>query len=259
MFAGFNLFISNNKPYINHYSKGEDLYLRDEESVHTTLDKYLFQGGALNATKIQDEWFPEIDADIFISHSHKDKSIAIGLAGWLYETFELTCFIDSCIWGYADNLLRKIIDKYCVEDNGHYDYDSVAYAASHVHMMLTTRLMSMIDKTECVFLLNTPNTITSAQNAIRQHTQSPWIYMEIFSSELIRKKKLSEYRMSKGLFSENENIKVKYDVSLDHLYELNNSDLFLWKYFDDKIKGTNALNYLYDKKIFNKKFGGTYF
>lgn len=252
MFAGFNLLISDNKPYKNHYSRGKDLYLRDEEFVHTTLDKYLFQEGSLNATKIQDEWFPEIDANIFISHSHHDKPLAIELAGWLYETFELTCFIDSCIWGYADNLLKKIIDKYCKEDNGRYDYDKVAYAASHVHMMLTTRLMSMIDKTECVFLLNTPNTITSTQNAIQQHTRSPWIYMEIFSSELVRKKNLSEYRMSKGLFFENENLKVKYEVSLDHLYDLNNSDLFSWTYFGGKIKGKNALDYLYDDIIFNK-------
>ena len=46
---------------------------------------------------------------IFISHSHKDINKVIAFAGWLKTNFGLEAFIDSCSWGYCDELL-KIID-----------------------------------------------------------------------------------------------------------------------------------------------------
>ena len=64
---------------------------------------------------MQANWFPQIKADIFISHSHKDKGLALALAGWLEETFGLTAFIDSCVWGYANKLLKMIDDEYCYQ------------------------------------------------------------------------------------------------------------------------------------------------
>jgi hypothetical protein len=67
-------------------------------------------------------------------------------------------------------------------------------------MMLSTALSMMIDKAECLFFLNTPNSIQATEAIDR--TKSPWIYHEISISSLIRKRRLSEYRreVTKGLF-----------------------------------------------------------
>src|SRR5690606_35011062 len=161
-------------------------------------------------------WFPQIDADIFISHSHSDEKMAILLAGWLKETLGVYVFIDSCIWGYSNDLLRQIDNKHCLNPSGEtYSYEKRNNSTSHVHMMLSTALNMMIDKTECLFFLNTPNSISTKE--VISQTESPWIYSEISMSELVRRKKLSEYRPAvTRMFAKggaiNESLKVKYDV-----------------------------------------------
>ncbi len=42
-----------------------------------------------------------------LSHSHKDKKLAIEFAEWLKKEAGLTTFIDSCILGYSNELLKK--------------------------------------------------------------------------------------------------------------------------------------------------------
>ena len=66
----------------------------------------------LNGNKIQIDWFPQISADIFISHSHDDEDLANAFAGWLYDEFKLTSFIDSNAWGYVDELLTLFNKEY---------------------------------------------------------------------------------------------------------------------------------------------------
>jgi len=34
------------------------------------------------------------------------------LAGWLNSTFGLEVFIDSCVWGSADGLLKKVDENF---------------------------------------------------------------------------------------------------------------------------------------------------
>jgi hypothetical protein len=62
----------------------------------------------LKANLLIAQWFPYINADIFISHSHKDYNDVVCLAGWLEEKFGLTAFVDSSVWGYSDRLLKLI-------------------------------------------------------------------------------------------------------------------------------------------------------
>ena len=100
-------------------------------------DDYVF-----DASAIQKDWFPQINADIFISHSHRDEKTAKALAMWLKNEFNLTAFIDSAVWGYFEDLLLTIQQT-----------TDLASATSHVHMMLNMALMQMIDKTESLFLL----------------------------------------------------------------------------------------------------------
>ncbi|MCB9190033.1 MAG: hypothetical protein H6599_12230, partial [Flavobacteriales bacterium] len=75
---------------------GTPLVLENKKIIKGSLDKFRFdEDGIIDGTVMQQEWFPEIEADIFISHSHKDEQVAIGLAGFLNKVHGLSSFIDS--------------------------------------------------------------------------------------------------------------------------------------------------------------------
>jgi hypothetical protein len=229
MYRGFNInYDSENSAY---YKEGLSLYQDYEKYVKKRLTKYINKDNSLNGSDMQEEWFPQIHADIFISHSHTDKDKAITLAGWLSTMFGIQAFIDSCIWGYADDLLKIIDDEYCVQDNGLYNYKQRNYSTSHVHMMLSTALLKMIDKTECLFFLNTPNSVSTSE--IVDQTESPWIYSEIVMTQLVRKnipprretKDRQDFIKGIGL---DEKLRIRYTISLGHLTNLGSNSLTKW-------------------------------
>ena len=171
MYAGFNLNVdqsSDQHPYID-FSKYQDIGKKhlatQKDHVKGKLKEFVFEGTSIpDGNAIQKNWFPEVNADVFISHSHKDIDLAHGLAGWLNATFKLRCFIDSNVWGYADELLEEINSKYSNKREGEsgnvlYDHQSCIAASKHVDTMLTIAIYQMIDRFECVFLLNTENYI----------------------------------------------------------------------------------------------------
>ncbi|MGL5705989.1 MAG: hypothetical protein ACRDD6_12035 [Tannerellaceae bacterium] len=250
MYTGFNLQninITTNAPYIQRWSK---LFDEQKEKTRAALYNQIAQDGIIDAAKIQMDWFPEIDAHIFISHSHKDKQLAINLACWLYENFNLKVFIDSCVWGYANDLLKQIDEIYCrKEKEDLYDYNKRNYSTSHVHMLLMTALNKMIDKTECVFFLNTDNYISL--NDIKNKTLSPWIYGEIEITRTIQKK--TPKRPTTSLFSRggaiNESLNksmdliLEYPIDISHFTTINDETLKSWRL--TKRKDNAALDELY--------------
>lgn len=233
MYRGFNLKI--NRYSQENYELVVSQYDQNKEGAKGVLESFISTSGEIDGTKIQNDWFPLIKADVFISHSHKDLNLAISFAGMLKKHFKLTSFIDSCIWGNSDNLLKKIDDKYCFNPGRlTYNYKSRNASTSHVHMMLSTALSMMIDRTECLFFLNSPNSITA--NELINKTESAWIYSEITLSNLIRKKKLEEYRLvqktkyfEKGLGGVNESFKPIYELPLDHLKSIDFEDIKRWE------------------------------
>ncbi len=94
---------------------------KQKRSIKSTLRNFVkkssFSDDTVNADSIWDEWFPNIRADVFISHSTKDVDLAKQLSCWLKTTFDLTAFIDSEIWDHADDLLKEIDDEYCLHEN----------------------------------------------------------------------------------------------------------------------------------------------
>lgn len=135
-----------------YYREGLIQFSRNKTRIERTLKGFVGVDGILDGTKLQENWFPQVDADIFISHSHKDEKRAIALAGWIQEIFGLKVFIDSCIWEYSENLLRLIDNHYCLNsDKKSYSYEKRNQSTSHVHMMLSSALTMMIDKAECLF------------------------------------------------------------------------------------------------------------
>ena len=250
MFRGFNLTLKNND-VLYYYKHGTSLYESYKDVIINKISSFVDYDGSLNADKMKTNWFPKVKADIFLSHSHKDEKFAISLAGWFYHIFGLTTFIDSCIWGYADELLQMIDDKYCLNSNKEtYNYKKRNYSTSHIHMMLSTALTMMIDKTECLIFLNTPNSITPHKTITDKNgTYSPWIYSEIAISQLIRKKSLNEHRgilkKADALFSESQ-LKIKYGIDLSHLYDINIDTLNQWKKKADTFNHDYPLDILYD-------------
>ncbi len=235
MYRGFNLRLEQNDfrrgCFDAFYDIGSNCISKQKDSIIERLSSFVGENGSLDGSKMQENWFPQVKADVFISHSHKDEKLAIAFAGWLKDTFGLTAFIDSCVWGYSNDLLKQIDDAYCFNGK-HYSYKKRNYSTSHVHMMLSVALTQMIDNTECLFFLNTPNSLTPDPD--RNQTESPWIYFEISTSRLIRKKELKEYRVvalteDQRTFSKEVELKVQYDLSTNHLVGINGILLRSWE------------------------------
>lgn len=157
MFAGFNLTLnSTDLIELSAYKEqGDQLFKEQKKEIVAALEKYINVDGSLEASKIEEDWFTPIRSHIFLSHSHDDEEMIKQLAGYLKHTYGIECFIDSCVWGYANDLLKEIDNRYCryQETDGQffYEYDNRNRSTSHVHMLLNGALAKMINKTECLF------------------------------------------------------------------------------------------------------------
>lgn len=256
MFAKFKMELDDMKYELDDnfdyfYKIGCTTHKEQQKSVYSSLQKYLSPKGVLNASEIEKDWFPTIKADVFLSHSHKDERDVIALAG-IFKEVGLTAFIDSCVWGYANDLLKMIDEEYCVQlekPNGGYvyDYDTRNYSTAHVHMILNGALAKMIDTTECLIFLNTPNSL-AVSDLNKGITNSCWIYSELLYSKLLRKR----VPIRKGRsFQLNESVRhgdlgVEYDVDISHLIKLEFSDIIEVVCRGQKdIQGKRLLDYLY--------------
>jgi hypothetical protein len=250
-------FFSDDQKY-RQFQKIGQKHLNDQKAKWIDqLEEYV-KDEIIDGTKIQDDWFPEIEADIFISHSGKDVELANAFAGWLNKTFELKCFVDANVWGYSKTLLDKM-NSLLSNKGEEPDGDLVS---QHVNMMLSIALQKMIDKAEAVILLNTDNAIKVRSDTHMEETYSPWIYSEIICTQLIRKKPLLDYRDYTKIFEKYVvetksqlfalHFAVSYKVSLNHLGTLSEEDLKQWENewktnkqeYDDKY----PLDALYKKK-----------
>jgi hypothetical protein len=233
MFSGFKLDLKNIELGDRDFAVGEELYKKGKQRVHQKLTQFISPNGTIDGSALQQHWFPDVEADVFISHSHRDRKLAISLAGWLFDNMGIISFIDSCIWGYAPELLKEIDDRHCWNKAKQtYSYELRNLSTSHVHMMLSTALTMMIDKSESLFFLDTPNSVETSE--IMTNTYSPWLYSELAMSRVVRIKNLSEYRYErqKGFSSIsgdlNESLEIAYRIDLDHLKTINANDLAKW-------------------------------
>jgi hypothetical protein len=83
MWRGFNLNLELNRDetFAEFHKIGLQQYADDSQQVEYILNTFVNSDNTLNGTAIQNFWFPQIEAGIFISHSHKNKDEAIALAG----------------------------------------------------------------------------------------------------------------------------------------------------------------------------------
>jgi hypothetical protein len=253
MFRGFNLSLDTTlqKPKASLIARGEGLSDTKSALVEQALDAFVDDRGSLDASRLQEHWFPQVEADVFISHSRQDVKMAMALAGWVSETFGLEPFVDSCVWGHADDLLRRIDDQYCINPGREtYSYEKRNGSTSHIHMMLTTALGMMIDNSECLIFLNTPSSITSDEAVSKTH--SPWLFMEIAMSRMIRRKSPEAHRRIIKLaenaerMREEANVRFDYTVSLDSLAAIEVQTLYRWERTFARASYEHPLDALYD-------------
>ena len=220
--------------------------------------KHLLSRNEIDGSAIQDLWFPEIKADIFISHSHQDKDMdaAIFLQSWLKTKFNLTAFIDSTVWYFADDLLKELDLLFCWQSKlKTYNYERRNKTTTHVHMMLATALTKMVDACECVFFLNTPQSI-SIKKGVKEITYSPWIYYELSALKTIRKRP-QEGLVRKNLSEQTEknaSLPIYYPVNIKELPCLNVANLCIWgeRCSLPPKKGSSALDELYSLYSINQ-------
>jgi hypothetical protein len=207
---------------------------------------------------MRENWFPQIQADIFLSHAHADEKLAKRLAGYFSSIFGLTTFIDSCVWGHADKLLKKIDNETCYnKETKTYDYNIRNYTTTHVHMMLASALHEMIYNTETLLLLNTEKSVKTNIRDLIKKTESGWIFSEIKMSKLVEKRSPWKHdnrkqKLVKGgklLFSEsvNETKSFVHEIDTSHLYQLNWDDIKEWSR-EHSGKTCHPLDTLYELK-----------
>lgn len=207
-----------------YYDYGDRIIKSQERDIKKSLEEYINQRGYINMSDISNEWFPLVNCDVFLSHSHKDLDIVKGLIGFFKKRFDIDVFVDSCIWGYCNDLIREIDDKYCRKENLYFDYDKRNYSTAHVHMMLSSSLNKMIDKSECIIFLESINSL-DVKEIIENGTSSPWIYSELIATKLIQikvpERLLEEKReLFKHSINMSESFKPMYRGEVSHLKEL---------------------------------------
>lgn len=247
-----------------YYNSGKTIYDENKADIESILDEYIVDADSLSADKIMDDWFPQVNAQVFLSHSHLDKRSVIAFAGWLKEEAGITAFVDSCAWAYCDDLISKLDRKY----RSGRDVAQINRVRAHVYMMLNSALLKMIDTTECLMFFNTPQSLVQSNFITgKPATYSPWIYSELLAANFLRRKSLEEHRnilIHEALFS---GIKVQYQVCLDGLEKLDAQDISAWNEvvsknmpvwrtaWDDTLAGEHALDKLYALKgLFEKGY-----
>lgn len=262
MFSKFKLKGIQYSNFKDYEDIGQKYYNQIKMDVQKSLKEFIGTDGVIDGTKLQQNWFPtQQKFSVFLSHSHSDEKLAISLAGFLKKELDLDTFIDSCIWGYSNDLLKEIDEKYCRHANGvSFDYDKRNYSTSHVHMMLSIALSKMIDNCEAIFFLNSENSISLNEEIKKERTTSPWIYNELSLADMIAIRPVNQYRDRFLQFShtaydeinESSSLQIKYEVGkiLKNFISLSKYDLINcvkeWKINNKSFQ--SALDYIYLSK-----------
>lgn len=222
--AFFNLCEWNDERFNENFDlykiRGKILYKKDIKTIGDILSSCISGDGVLNATEVRENLFPIVDADVFLSHSSKNRDLAFAVAGYLNSKRKnIKVFIDSALWGSMYSLEEELNNKYSYMgeyNNGPlYDYNKSLYIASHTRMLLATALSEMIGQTKNFVVLNTSESLDEDAR-----TNSPWIYYELFQADQILKS-------NPQLICESYNVKtaqIKYDVN-DYISKFKPIDL----------------------------------
>jgi hypothetical protein len=261
MFSKYNLSLHNSNEINSNNDLNHSLSklsgLVEKLSIHNSLKSLVSDPKIINGSELQNDWFPEVSCEVFISHSRADKELAETLAHYLYANFSLSSFIDSWVWQESDSLLSALDEKYNVlieNDRLYgklYDHSKCKETCSHVNMILNTALHKMIDKTECLIFLNTPNSVPAFNPG--EQTYSPWIYSELEFARMVRRtnhdRPKKAMHIEKLAANERTEPPILHDLDLSTFTKLTSDSLKKWKnsWRDNNISSSlHALDCLYE-------------
>lgn len=172
--------------------------------------------GVINGETLKDTYFPTSKNgkpyDIFISHSHNNQKEAEILAAWLTKYKGLSCFVDSFVWGSADELLKEIDNKYCKDYRKNtYDYTKRNFTTSHVHAILSMSLLEIINESSYSIFIESSESL-NLECLGKKKTFSPWLYEEIEYMKILVSQEAKLKLFSKAV-TESKDLTVKYEVS----------------------------------------------
>lgn len=233
MFVTFDTKIENKEIFNDYLELGRTIFTQNQKSIHDELDEYLLNDDVIDGDAISQNWFPIIKSDIFISHSHLDEDYVIAFAGWLKAKFNLNAFVDSCVWGYSNKLLKCLDNNYFKNGDDTFDYQKRNVSTSHVHMMLNVALMKMMDRCECIFFINTPNALPIVDNIKNtESTLSPWIYSEVEMTRYLREQRPQRNGYLNSINAEfqleHSELKIEYKVNKTHMKKIDDKGLEVW-------------------------------
>ena len=194
----------------------------------------------INMSDISKTCFPISKYNIFISHSHKDFSIAKKLANFLYENLGLSAFIDSMFWMHKDDVFEKIVSDFDLSDSECCRlYDSV-------NIEFCNAILQIINMSDIVFFLNTKSMSFFSKN-YETVTNSPWIFYENEVTELIKK---NDSLIHSGKLNEDINLEHKFNNSFVNL-NINDLNKIVLKSKKDRIKSAVDIiaDYEYDRYL----------
>lgn len=256
MYSKFKLNIDDVSFFQKYYAIGKECTNQHKSILTKDLDKYIdYHTGRIDGDRLEKEWFKEVNADVFLSHSHADEELAISIAGWLKSKMDLNAFIDSCTWGYADTLLQYINDNYNVlrkdtDGSTIYSHSKANYAASHIYLMLNSAINNMINKTECFMFINTENSIIQMdQNQASNQTLSPWIYSEVMMANTMKQtfpqRPIKIEKSIRHYDALNENVEITHNLNFTSFINLDILALLQWNVANME-RDEHALDLLYD-------------
>lgn len=187
MHYGFNLKLDRRDFLVSNAVV--DAHTKRVKKKVVDLQAYLMtDGNSIDADLIAKHLFPEVQCDVFISHSFADQDLAIQLAYDLKQK-GVIAFVDSVVWGSSYDLLRTIDNKYSMQANGQsFSYERCNRSAAHVYMILATALQKMIMQSSTLLFLNTEHSISTKHSVQgNDKTHSSWIHMELMFSQMMAK------------------------------------------------------------------------
>lgn len=226
-------FLQNEEKFIDncrrHGNKLKQSLVNDFESI---LKEAIDENGVIAGETFIDSWFPIDNYDVFLSYSHDDEELALLFAGFLEYQFGLKVFIDELFWGSADDLIRKLDNKYCRNDRGNYDYSKRNFTTTHVHAMLSTAIAKAINKSEVIVFLNSEKSTYKIKDEVEEErTLSPWIYEEILLTSIIGERMWYEHRpeyLTEEIAHFQKSLQVSYLLPDEHLIPMDYDDLCSW-------------------------------
>lgn len=263
MYSKYNLKANANQLLLELHNCSDAIMLNNKSingTEDTCLDLKNFiknkvkNGGILTSDDLENEWFPELRCQIFISHSHIDEKTAQILKKWLRNNLGIDAFIDSEVWLYSKAIITEIVNEKFNNsikcDQLHEHYKFTLETSAKVNMILVSALTKMIDNTECLLFLNTNNSINTIDGYNNNYTYSPWLFYELFISKLIKPKSKEKHRVIKklGFIQESSETNINYPIDLGELVDINVEDLKKWSDKHKESDNKYALDTLYEMK-----------